>query len=285
MLQYGLSDEDIQIALEAHDAIHDTRCQNRAPFICFQRDSGAWYLVQGCCNSWYCPRCSTLRAKHEYGRIVHGSNTLASAGHTLYFVTLTCDSVLDKKASDSKYLEWTNRVITAWRAHSKRYSHAWHYVQVTERQKRGHAHSHLITTMIPNDTIDVLEGDWSFIGYRHKRDECYSDWLTHSCRKAGLGWVCNISEVRSSHGVAAYVAKYLFKEISQTEWPKHWKRIRYSQSWPELPDNTTHTDAFPVIRASDWNRVRELPVIRALDTTSYNTALAALCMNIYPPNS
>ena len=285
MLIHGVSDEEVAIALENAETTNDTRCSNHAPFIAFTRETNAWYLVQGCCNSWYCPRCSIIRAKHEYGRIVHGANTLA-IDHGLFFVTLTCDSTYSASDGDENYLQYTNRVLTAWRTHTKTHGGAWHYVQVTERQKRGHPHSHIIATSIPDDTIPVSKGDWSFIGYLHNRDELYSQWLTDRCISSGLGAICNISEVRSSHGVASYVAKYLFKDLSQTQFPKHWKRIRYSQSWPKLPQKENAPEnAFPVIRASDWNRVRELPVIRAMDNTSYETALAALCMNIYPPNS
>ena len=71
------SDEEIAMALEASVIEQDTLCVNNAPLLCFQKNSGAWCLIQGCCNSWQCPRCSTLRARHEYGNIVHGAKTLA----------------------------------------------------------------------------------------------------------------------------------------------------------------------------------------------------------------
>lgn len=284
MLIYGVSDEDVAVALENAETTNDTRCSNHAPFIAFTRETNAWYLVQGCCNSWYCPRCSIIRAKHEYGRIVHGANVLSNS-YKLSLVTLTASGSETPDDTDDRYLEYTNRVLSAWRAHTKAIGMYWCYVQVTERQKRGNAHSHIITTAIPKDARQVKKGEYAG-GYLHKRDELHSAWLQKRAAAAGLGHICNISEVRSSHGVAAYVAKYLFKDLSQTQFPKHWKRIRYSQSWPKLPQKENAPEnAFPVIRASDWNRVRELPVIRALDNTSYETALAALCMNIYPPNS
>lgn len=274
--------ELIQIAIENAAELMDSRCQNHAPFIAYKSGNDVWYLVQGCCNSWYCPRCAIIRARHEYGRMVEGAKTLAERGHELYFVTLTCDSILDAKSSDSKYLEWTNRLLSNWRAKTKKEQGYWAYVQVTERQKRGHAHSHLICTMIPDDCIYVSKNEWSFIGYKHKRDGLYSDWLTKSAMKAGLGAMCDISIVRNPAGVAVYAAKYLFKDISATSWPTHWKRIRYSQSWPKAIEKESNQDAFPVIRAADWNRVRELPKVYARGSVAYEACLAALCLNALP---
>jgi len=39
-----------------------------------------------------------------------------------------------------------------------------------------------------------------------------------------------------------------------TTWPKGWRRVRYSQSWPKLPDGMS-SEAFPILRAFDWQRV------------------------------
>lgn len=277
------ADELIAIAIENHAEIADTVCENHAPFIAFQRDSGAWYLCQGCCNSWQCPRCSIMRAKTEYGNIVHGAKTLA-VDNPLYFVTLTMKGKdLDLSTADDDYYQMTNRVLAAWRAATKRTNQHWSYVQVTERQKRGAAHSHIICTMIPKDTKPHITNERLPSGAIARRDSLFSVWLMNKCVKAGLGRMIDISRVDSAHGVASYVAKYLFKDIQEHLWPRKWKRIRYSRNWPKVVRPENGLDAFPIIRAADWNRLRELPVVRAVDQTSYEKALAAICLNVLPP--
>lgn len=277
------SDELIAIAIENHEELADTVCANHAPFIAYQVDSGAWYLAQGCCNSWQCPRCSTIRAKHEYGNIVHGAKTLAIE-HKLWLVTLTMrGKELNLDTADDEYYTLTNRLFAAWRAETKRHLGHWCYVQVTERQKRGAAHSHVICTMAPQDIKPYSAGQKLPSGAIAKRDCYFSTWLMKRAESAGLGRMIDISLVDNPHGVGSYVAKYLFKDIQTHIWPRHWKRIRYSRNWPKVQHESSASAAFPVIRAPDWNRVRELPLVRAVDNTSYEKALAALCLNVIPP--
>lgn len=275
--------EDILIAIENAEELADTRCENNAPFIAFQRDTGVWYLVQGCCNSWVCARCSVIRAKHEYGRIVNGVQEIFAQGGELWFVTITCKGrTLDIKRADDDYLTWTNRFLTAWRTKAKRAKQPWVYVQVTERQKRGAAHSHILCASVPTDTRAARAGERLSSGAIAKRD-CYdSHWLTGAAVNAGLGKMNDISRVDNPRGAGTYVAKYLFKQLSFALWPKGWRRIRYSRSFPKAVQKVPPGDAFPIIRAADWNRVRELNKVYAMDITSYKTSLAALCMNVEP---
>jgi hypothetical protein len=100
---------------------------------------------------------------------------------------------------------------------------------------------------------------------------------------AGLGKMCDITSIRNAVGVAVYVSKYLFKDAQVTLWPKGWKRIRYSQSWPKL-EHESSGKGFPVIRFADWIRVSNLPTVIAKDTVAYEQALKALCTNVLPPS-
>lgn len=277
------SDELIAIAIENHAEIADTVCMNHAPFIAFQRESGAWYICQGCCNSWQCPRCSIIRAKHEYGNIVHGAKHLAT-DHKLWFVTLTMrGKELDLANADDEYYTLTNRLLSAWRASAKTAGQHWCYVQVTERQRRGAAHSHIICTMLPNDAKAYAKGQKLPSGAIARRDCYFSAWLMKRAIGAGLGQMIDISPVDNPHGVGSYVAKYLFKDIQTHIWPRKWKRVRYSRNWPKVVKPDNGLDAFPIIHASDWNRVRLLPIVHAVDNVSYEKSLAALCLNVLAP--
>jgi len=78
-----------------------------------------------------------------------------------------------------------------------------------------------------------------------------SAYLSRRVVSAGLGEQYDISEVREIEGAARYVAKYLFHpDMFKAKYPPGWKRIRYSQSFPNLPE--METDAFPLLARDDW---------------------------------
>lgn len=236
---------DVEFELEQSYALQAKSCERNAPFIYFVDNTGRGRIAQGCCDNWLCARCGQIRARREYGRIVHGANTLNEAGYTLYFWTLTCrgrDMSLEQAQND--YLLWTNRLLTACRTKAKRAAEFWAYAQVTERQKRQHPHSHVITTWVPGDAEKTKYNG---------REVLVSQWFADRNNTAGLGSQHQITEVVNSHAVAAYVAKYLFKESVSTEWPKNWRRVRYSRNWPALPLEKA-VEGWPLLSLSDWNR-------------------------------
>lgn len=230
-------------------------CHNNAPYFALKLSNKRYALWQGNCNDWTCPRCGILRAKHEYGRIVNGCRELDST-HDLFFLTLTCRGAdLSVEDADKNYLKWTNKFLTSARTKARRAGDAWHYVQVTERQKRGHPHSHLIITWIPSDLSLGSRDHWQTVnGQKVKtQKECLrSEWIRKQCVRSGLGDQYDISKVRSAEGVSRYVAKYLFKDsMFSTQWAKNWRRVRYSQSFPKLPERK-NGDAIPLLNDDDW---------------------------------
>lgn len=279
---------EIEFELEQSKATQAKKCENNAPLIAYQNAKGAWCIVQGCCNSWQCARCGQIRARHEYGRIVNGAKELDARGHQLYFVTITCRGAdLNLETSDDNYLMWTNRLLSTWRARTKKQAQkdklqAWCYVQVTERQERGAAHSHLVTCSFPDDAIPYQKGDMLPNGIVAKHDCLYSAWFVAKNVSAGLGKVCDCTVIQNPIAVAVYVSKYLFKDVRETLWPKKWRRVRYSQSWPKLVREKSQ-DAFPIIKYVDWIKVSNLPgTVYALDQYSYDRALSALATNVFP---
>ena len=230
------------------------RCANGAPFIAYQTGAGVWHIVQGSCNSWLCPRCGQIRAKKEYGRLVHGSTELSS-DHTLYLFTITTrGSGLSVADAHKHYYEWTNRLFSALRANAKSKGSHWAYAQVTEHQKRGHPHSHLVTTYRPHDVRWGWFWRWKKNGsraYKEYYETLRSKYLLKRIKSAGLGEVYDFNEVRDPQAASRYIAKYLFKDSMFTdEFPKNWRRIRYSRNWPKLPKR--EGSGFPLIEPLDW---------------------------------
>jgi hypothetical protein len=79
-----------------------------------------------------------------------------------------------------------------------------------------------------------------------------------------LGEQHRISVVASAAGVSRYVAKYLFKDTMRDEWPKNWKRIRYSQNWPKPPKSGIDL-AITLTTPAEWHRAEQQAVTWVID--------------------
>jgi len=201
--------------------------------------------------------------------MVNGCRMLAER-HDLYFITITCKGKeISHEYAEEHYGEWTNRLLDACRARWKRAHRDWHYVQVTERQKRKHPHSHFITTFCPPVTSSTTVrkkvrqegGQYKNVVSTHLR----SDWFESQIKRSGLGEQYDISVVQSAEGASRYVAKYLFKpSIFSANWPKGWKRIRYSQGFPDAQER--ETNAIVLLTQEDWYRLAEKTAIVTVST-------------------
>lgn len=159
--------------------------------------------------------------------------------------------------AEKGYLLWTNRLLAVCRADAKRTGQNWTYSAVTERQKRGHPHSHLLSTYAPLDVVSEFIWKWqSEKGIRAyvEVEVLRSEWFAKRVISAGLGEQYDISQIRDEKAVSRYLAKYLFKASAfAADWPAGWKRIRYSQNFPHLPERDTN--AFVLMTAADWQKL------------------------------
>lgn len=234
------------------------RCEYGAPFFAFCRGGKRYGVVQGCCNHWECIRCGQMVAKKHYGRIVEGVRTIAQENE-IYFITVTCRGLeLSPEDARAGYLGWTHRLLRTMQQKHVRHGGKWFYVQVTELQKRGHPHSHILTTFQPHDLVEGVKAKFSTSNTSEKlveyEDALRSDWLQEMVQKAGLGEQYDISAVRTVEAASRYVAKYMFKDSQfGAHFPKGWKRVRYSQNFPQLPQKKT--DAFVLLSRDDWNHL------------------------------
>jgi len=249
---------------EKDKRIYDS-CQNNAPYFAYQISGKKWGVVQGCCNDWNCPRCGQQRAREEYGRIVHGAREIGK-DNVLTMFTVTCrGKELSVQDAEANYLIWTNKLLDRLRLKTKRAGKMWAYASVTERQTREHPHSHYLTTYRPDDAIFVAKGEKKYYYtqdafYPAKHDTLQSESTERAAVESGLGWQYDISDLQSVEGASRYVAKYLFKaSIFDTVWPKKWRRVRYSQNWPKLPE--VKGEAIVLLSKFDWYRLSRLAAI------------------------
>lgn len=190
--------------------------------------------------------------------MVNGCRLLAQQ-YDLYFITVTCrGKEISHEYAEENYGRWTNRLLDACRAKSKRENGQWHYVQVTERQRRLHPHSHFITTFAPGDVCTSSVEKWKINPDGSKtKQRCTtlrSKWFQGQVIRSGLGKQYEITKVENAEAASRYVAKYLFKStIFTASWPSGWKRIRYSQSFPDAPER--ETNAIVLLTQDDWYRL------------------------------
>lgn len=275
------------------------KCINSAPYICVPGDEKPGYLAQGCCNSWTCPRCGKMRARHEYGRMVEGARMLAKEGKKLWFLTITCTGDSGWQSAQDNYLPNTNRLLSTLRAHVKKNDGYWCYASVTERQKRLHPHSHFLSTFAPSDVFcPVYDYDryLSSVGDINAKIppsmrftpepkekfgflDYHSQYLMLSSVSAGLGVQARISLVDSPEACSRYIAKYLFKNTAFEDWPKGWKRVRYSQNWPKLPEKS-NPRAFVILSAWDWNMAADSGDLVTRDYATYERAIRQGLRNV-----
>ena len=246
---YSIRHTNLDLGAYAIPQKQEAKCLYNAPFYAWQSTEYGWNVAQGNCHHWDCPKCGINRAKHEWWRIVNGTRELAEE-HELYFITLTCKGrEISVSDADENYYKWTTLLLNACRNRAKRAGKDWTYVQITERQKRGHPHSHMISTWKPDDLEMGTRIDWKTVnGQRVGEvvDTLRSEWFAKRLDSAGLGSQYDIGKVRDNDGAAKYAAKYLFKaENLLQEWPKNWRRVRYSNSFPKL--QKTQTNAIVLI--------------------------------------
>ena len=176
---------------------------------------------------------------------------------------------MSREQAELSYGKWTNTLLTRWRTYASRKGQEWYYVQVTERQTRGHPHSHILTTWKPPDIVEGLRSRYVVDNSGVKRKEAgkalRSKYIEQSCISVGLGDQYDISRVASVEGASRYVAKYLFKPtIFNTKWPSGWKRVRYSNSFPKREDR--ETVAFVLMTREDWWKLARLATVITTDS-------------------
>lgn len=223
-------------------------CVYHAPYIAVVAD-GKGRIIQGCCNHWDCPRCKHTLAAYHRQRMAQGAAQLMADG-PLYFWTVTCrGKELDLETADDNYYLWVNRLLANLRYHAKKEGSRWCYVQVTERQERGAAHSHFIHTYCPQDGIRTKDSKG--------RIHIVSERFTVANVAAELGHQCRISEVESPEACAIYISGYLQKQLSADVWPKHWKRVRYSRNFPELTAAKAEI-CRPLLTREHWHELDQM---------------------------
>jgi len=170
------------------------------------------------CGSWSCPSCAEINRKLWAFKAQHGANVLQEQNPDipLQFVCLTSHEKLSPQASISV-------LPKAWPKIRKRAGRASGlelvYFAVPERHKSGKLHLHAIVR------VDLPERWWKDVP-----------------RACGMGYMNDAGELTGATPAALYVSKYLSKTLVEESWPKNHRRVRKSNNWPALPEQTGLSD-------------------------------------------
>lgn len=159
------------------------------------------------CKRWDCPVCGPKNAYKARLRALRGYQAFFDQGHKMSFLTLTPHEKLSSAASIPVMASAWNKL----NVRIKRASQHHNYFLIPELHQSGKLHFHALVD------ADVKK-----------------KWWKDNARSCGMGYQNDLQEVNEAGGVGGYLTKYLVKMLDGASFPKGFRRIRTSQSWPAL---------------------------------------------------
>jgi hypothetical protein len=185
-------------------------------------------IVQPGCKMWDCPHCSRRKARQWAVKVYTGIEKFQGDEPAIWhFVTLTSHWKL--KTFDSTLAVWPKawaKLSTRMRRAAKVNGQIMRYVLIPEKHKDGRLHSH----MMVNQPFGIVIS---------RNNTFYSKWLRDNAVACGLGFQADIQPLGTPARAAFYTTKYIAKGLDLDDWPKHLRRIRTSQGWPDAPEADT----------------------------------------------
>lgn len=221
------------------------------------------------CKQWSCPACAEINAA-KWGAFV--KQTSAYISDHLYFVTITArgktqsleESMLAFTEAWKRLLSrvhYYNSLIEWAGTHGnpKRFI----YLAIPEQTKRGIMHLHIVCNQ------------WFFLRLsklvpeRRKKKLVFIRWKDLAM-ETGLGYQAKVEPVNTGK-VFYYVTKYLSKDLGKVDWPRGFRRVRLSQSWPRLENDRIGDWTFHQLdpQAMAWNNELEIQLVAQGYTISY----------------
>lgn len=192
-------------------------------------DQPVRYLYQPNCKMWSCPYCGRKNALIWAAKIRDGIEYYQQSGFKDWsMITFTMSRYT--RGFENSLSKWPSR----WAKVSTRIRRkvpGVRYVLIPEQHEDGTLHTH-----------SLFSGKIS------------NTWISQNCHECGLGYKSKSKPMFSVYGASKYVTKYLTKSLTAIAWPKQLRRIRTSQKWPALADETNHT---PI--EAEWRYVANYP--------------------------
>lgn len=184
---------------------------NRPVMKAVNRTTGEIVYFRPVCKTWGCPTCGRIRKWLWVTTAQLGARHFIEIGLSLDFLTITSHEELDENGTFGVMGDAWNKL---WRR-VKRETARHDYFNVPEQHQDGRWHCHAITTAILK-----------------------KKWWKDNARESGFGYQVDVRPVKSEAAAAKYSTKYLTKSLESANLPKHYRRVRLSRGWPELPAMT-----------------------------------------------
>jgi len=189
---------------------------NTPTVIGVNEDTGELVASKAGCGMWNCPYCSTVRKHYVARKCYLGIEHYKANGvPNWYFGTITMHenwrgwaSLVNYQSNWNKFYQRMKRITNG----------PLYYCLLPEKHKDGSLHVHLISTC-----------------------QAETRWFKDKGRASGFGYKNENEPLESSAAAVRYVTKYVGKSLSVVDWPKNFRRIRFSINWPEPPIRDDYT--------------------------------------------
>jgi len=155
------------------------------------------------CNKWACADCAFYKVRRIVGLIVAGKPTS--------FLTFTWDTKRSESIEQARRVMGEQWKLLVARIRRRYPEQEFHYFVCVERTKRGWPHFHVLARC---GWIDQV-------------------WLSEQVDALWGAPICEIEKIKTTFGVAFYVAKYLTKKLERIGTGK---RYWFSQGYHPEPD-------------------------------------------------
>lgn len=167
------------------------------------------------CGTWSCPICGQIKADEWQHQAARGAMVLQQDGYDLQFITLTSRGYATPNKSLHFFKEnWPRlrkRARHATNVYFEETGRKFAYFMVPERHKSGVLHAHMVAAT-------------------HIQSK---NWWKRAAWETGFGYIIDVQKLVDPLIVAAYISKYLTKQVADTHWPRHFRHVRHSQNWPK----------------------------------------------------
>lgn len=166
------------------------------------------------CKQWNCPVCAPINAYLCAIKTANGVNALLAAGIMPNFATITQSGKVRTARFAYSILaaQWSG-FRNRWEYYTRKNGIPNPYAAFVEGQSRraGMPHFHIIAAGLPG-----------------------KERLREMVVKSGFGYQVDLQRIQPGSGVAWYVSKYSTKSSDAALMPHGFRRVRYSEDWPDM---------------------------------------------------
>jgi len=210
-------------------------------------------LVRGRCKMWDCPDCGPIEALRWRAYLLDRMNK--AYGHAKWcFLTITA-----RPSSHVSVIASIKNLQRGWKLLydklKRHYGRAVEYIRVFEPHKSGRFHMHILMDI--GEEYDAHNFVAENLRREFRHPEC--QWLRRACVAAKMGWRVHMrrvwDDVKKTANVGlvvGYIMKYVSKQMSDFEFPKHQRRIQTSRKIGSPNPKDTG------LKTASWEHKREI---------------------------